>query len=259
MLKLALLGRDIGYTKSPKIHAAIAAAIGENIEFHVADVTYDVLESTVKTLLSDFDGFFVTKPYKTDVKKYLDCDIAGGINVVRSRDKAVFNTDGDGFMRALDRNFGSWNDDVGSALVLGAGGSAYSVASSLVRAGKKVYVLNRTLMHAVKLCTAVKAELYVNQPTELAVNCTSLGTEGEDVLRSLCVLPSFKYAFDLVYARAVTPFMRRSESAGAAVANGTDMLIYQAILGDGTLLGKELDVEDVYDKAREILEHSGEI
>ncbi|MCH5165923.1 MAG: hypothetical protein J1G01_05935 [Clostridiales bacterium] len=258
MFKLALLGRDIGYTRSPKIHEVIATAIGESIEFHVVDVTYDMLESTVGTLLSDFDGFFVTKPYKYDVKKYLDCDISGGINVVRSRDKKVFNTDGDGFIHALDRNFPSWNGDVSSVLVMGAGGAAYSVVSSLVEAGKKVYILNRTLMRAVKLCSLTKAELYVNQPTELAVNCTSLGTAGEDVLHSLCVLPSFKYAFDLVYAQAVTPFMRRAMDAGATVTNGTDMLIYQAIIGDGLLLGKDLNVEEVYNKVREILKDLGE-
>lgn len=253
MFKLALLGRDLSYTVSPSVHAAIAQAIGEQIEFDVADVKYDMLEQTIKSLLENYDGFFVTKPYKQEIKKYLDCGENFGVNVVRSRDKAVFNTDGIGFIRALDRAFPDWRNNVNGVLILGAGGAAAAVSKSLVKLGKKVYVLNRTLMHAVKMCKAVGAELYVNQPTELIVNCTSLGLAGEDVLRSLCVLPDFEYAFDLVYSAEGTPFLRR-QANGTKTSNGFSMLVYQAIEGDKLLFGNNIDVESVYDRVIKLLE-----
>lgn len=254
MFKLALLGRDISYTVSPSVHAAIAKATGEQIEFDVADVKYDMLEQTIKSLLENYDGFFVTKPYKQEVKKYIDCGENFSVNVVRSRDKAVFNTDGIGFIRALDREFPDWRNKVNGVLILGAGGAAVAVSKVLVELGKKVYVLNRTLMHAVKMCKAVGAELYVNQPTELVVNCTSLGLAGEDVLRSLCVLPDFEYAFDLIYSAEDTPFLRRLKANGAKTSNGFGMLVYQAIEGDKLLFGNNIDVERVYDRVMKLLE-----
>lgn len=254
MFKLALLGRDISYTVSPSIHAAIAQATGEQIDFGIADVKYDMLEQTLKTLLENYDGFFVTKPFKQEIKKHIDCGDNFSVNVVRTSDKAVFNTDGIGFIRALDRAFPDWKNDVNGVLILGAGGAAYAVAKSLVERGKKVYVLNRTLMHAVKMCKAVGTELYVNQPTELIVNCTSLGLAGEDVLRSLCVLPDFEYAFDLIYSGEDTPFLRRLKSNGAKTSNGFSMLVYQAIEGDKLLFGKNMDVESVYECVMKLLD-----
>ena len=41
MFKIALLGRDIAYTKSPSVHQAIAKSIGVDFQFDVFDVTYD--------------------------------------------------------------------------------------------------------------------------------------------------------------------------------------------------------------------------
>lgn len=254
MMKTALIGRNISYTLSPKVHTAISKQIGEVIDFEVIDIPYDSLESTVHGLIGSHDGFFVTKPYKNDVKKYLNCDIVGGVNVVRSQDCAAFNTDGNGFIRALDRNFGGWRDKVNSALVLGAGGAAYSVASALTSLGKKVYVLNRTLMHALKVCSLVKnTELYANQDAELVINCTSVGTNYEDVLKTLCVMPKFDYAYDLIYAVGDTPFMRRVRAAGGQAANGLDMLIYQAIEGDAILLEKQLDIERIFEQVKKEL------
>lgn len=252
MIKAALIGSGIGYTKSPEVHAAIAKAVGEELAFDVVDVDAGAFGVAAEKLLRECDGFFVTKPYKTDIKRHLDrVNTACGVNFVKCRERAGFNTDGAGFMRALGRAFGD-TKGIESALVLGAGGAAYSVAEALISSGRRVYVLNRTLMSAVKLCSALGAELYTNQSAELVVNCTSVGTNGEDVLTALCVLPKFEYAFDLVYATK-TPFLTRCAKEGARVADGRDMLVYQAIEGDKMLFGKDLDTEETFEKVDKIL------
>ena len=254
MYKAALIGRDIGYTKSPEVHAAIAKAAGLDIEFSVLDVDYDELKSTVEKLKKEVDAFFVTKPYKTEIKSYLSsCATACGVNFVRTSDMRGFNTDGAGFIRALDGFFRGWRTDVTAALVLGAGGAAYSVAEALKNAGKEVFVLNRTMMNAAKLCQTVGAKIYLNQPAELVVNATSLGLKGEDSLAALCVIPQFKYAYDLIYTPPETPFLRRNKTAGAEVSNGADMLLYQAIEGDAIMTGKDFDVAEVFKKAKAFL------
>lgn len=254
MLKAALLGGDIGYTRSPLIHQKISEALGIEMRFEVADVAADGFSNAVERLLSETNGFFITKPYKNAVKNHLaSVNTKCGVNLVKCADASGYNTDGTGFTCALDRAFKDWRDRVKSALVLGAGGAAYSVTEALIGAGKKVYNLNRTALNSARLCNALGAELYVNQPAELVVNCTSLGLHGEDALVGLCVIPSFKYAYDLIYSPPQTPFLKRCGEAGACTANGRDMLIYQAIQGDGILLGCDLDVHGIFKEVDKLL------
>lgn len=250
-MKIALIGRDIGYSQSGRVHEAIAATLGVPLVFDVCDVTYDRLEYAVKTLINDYDGFFVTKPYKNDVARIVSGG-TGAVNVVRCCDKSTHNTDGDGFMYALERAFPGFDERVRSALILGAGGAAESATGALIKAGKKVYVLNRTLDRALKLTSKTGAELYYNEPAELVVNCTSVGRDGGDVLRSLCVLPTFDYAFDMTYGES-TAFLRRCGAAGAKTASGDDMLVFQAILGDAIILRKNIDVVGVFDSVTTLL------
>ncbi len=257
MFKAALLGRDISYTRSPAVHKAIAQALGIEIDFEVCDVMLDMLDCAAERLLSSTDGFFITKPYKNDIKRYLDSvDTRCGVNFVHCREKRGYNTDGVGFISSLDGSFPFWRDEVNSALVLGAGGAAYAVTEALINAGKKVYVLNRTVMNAAKMCAALGAEIYLNQPAELIVNCTSLGLKGEDALYSMCVLPEFKYGFDLIYSPEVTPLLKRLADAGCKTKNGADMLVYQAIAGDKILFGADVppfDTEEVFKEVNKIL------
>ncbi|MBD5131456.1 MAG: hypothetical protein HDT28_02520 [Clostridiales bacterium] len=245
-MKIALLGNGMG-TRSSDLHRAIAKAIGAPLEFEVKNAVRDTLAATVGELLNSYDGFFVTKPYKNDISRFIG-NKSGSVNVVRSRDRKAFNTDGAGFVRALDRNFIDWRTKVKSAVVLGAGGGAYAVTKELIALGKKVFVLNRTLKHALRLST-LGAELYTNQPAELIINCTPLGTYGEDALKTLCVQPYFDYAFDLVYTDD-TPFLRRIRALGGQTANGSGMLIYQAIEGARIITDGDFDIEDVYEKVR---------
>lgn len=255
MYKLALLGRDIGYTRSPEVHRAIARAVDMDERFDVFDVKYDELMGAIDMLTSEYDGFFVTTPYKQTVKQFITGERGGAINVVRSRDRAVFDTDGIGFILALDGSFSGWREKVNDVLVMGAGGAAHSVAAALVKNGKRVYVLDRTTMNAARLASSHSGvTLYTNQPTELAVNCTSVGRNGEDILKTLCVLPEFDYAFDLVYADGGTRFLRRAATNGAHVADGKDMLIYQAAEGVKLITGEDFDTQSVFAQVKRILE-----
>ncbi len=252
MFKIALLGRDISYSMSPRVHAVISESSGVSYKFDMFDVKYDELTATANYLLDNYDGFFVTRPYKQNIKRLLTQD-GGSINVVRSRDKAVFDTDGLGFISALDRNFSGWRETVANVLVLGAGGASRSVCTALSAVGKKIYILDRTIMNAARLVSEYKngsVALFSNQEVELAVNCTSVGMSGEDILKSLCVLPDFKYAFDLIYS-CDTPFLRRARAGGAETSSGTDMLIYQAIEGIKLITGSSFDTETVFESVKE--------
>ena len=256
MYKFALLGRDIG-GKLPDVHFTIAEIINKQLRIEVFDEPYDRLGFTVGRLLAAYDGFFITDPYKSEIKKYIDTGLPS-VNVVRSKDKATFNTDGIGFIRALDKNFAEWRTRVKSALVLGTGGAAHSVVKALTALKVKVYVLGRTVMNAARLVAMYDgAELYYNQDAQLVVNCTPLGLGGEDVLYALCVPPMFEYAFDLNYSDDLSPFLRRIRSARGEIADGTDMLINQAIEGYKLLLNDNFDEQEVYNNVEARLRRQG--
>ena len=249
MYKFALIGCDIGYTSSPVVHEAVSGELGIDISFEVCDIGASGLEATVTKLFDTVDGIFVTKPYKNDIKRYLDkVNTRSGVNVVRCADKSGFNTDGIGFLYALDRAFDDWRSKVRGVLVLCSGGAARSVAEALADTGKSVYVLNRDMVTAAKMCRAFGIEQYYNQPAELIVNCTSAGSDGEDILKALCVSPEFEYAYDLIYY-ADTPFMQRTAAAGAKVSDGKAMLVYQAIEGEKLLTGVKADTLEVFERA----------
>lgn len=257
MVKIALLGRDIGYTKSPAVHKAISTALGIDVDFSCCDIPYDKLGDAVNALCKErYVGFFVTKPYKVDIKRFFDCALQS-VNLVRLTDKTAYNTDGIGFIRALDSRFRDWRKNVDAALVLGTGGAAHSVVRALQEQNKKVYVLGRSNKNALGLIAQNKgAQLYTNQPAQLVVNCTPLGWHGEDALSSFCVRPAFDYAFDLVYDTD-TPFINKCRKGGAHVADGADMLIYQAIEGDKILLNSDRDVQRVFEQASKTLLSEG--
>lgn len=249
MKKIALLGSDIGYTRSPEIHSAISSAVGVRFECVAADVCSGDLTAAVRELLDGYVGFFVTKPYKNDIKKLIGCNAPGAVNVVRSCDKKAINTDGAGFMLALDRDFSGWRDRVNGALVLGAGGAAWAAVTSLAAAGVKTYVLARSSVRAAKLCAQTGARLYANQPVELCVNCTSAGRD-DDVLMRLCVISQFEYAYEMYYAAESTPFTERAAHAGAKTATGENMLIYQAVEGDKFLFGMDEETEKIFERVK---------
>ena len=82
MLKLGLLGKDIGYSLSPKIHADYYKLRGVDAEYRLID-TDDLAEAL--PVLRRMDGFNVTKPYKQAIIPYIDflCTDAGAVNTVR--------------------------------------------------------------------------------------------------------------------------------------------------------------------------------
>lgn len=255
--KIALLGRDIANTKSPAVHKAIVDSVGIDVAFDVFDMPYDRLGEGVEMLLSGYDGFFVANPYKSEINRYIQG--AGlSVNVVRCADKTAYSTDGIGFISALDKNFVDWQNRINAVLVLGTGGAAYSVVEALTALGKKAYVLGRSMVNAVRLASKFDdAQLYSNQPAEMIVNCTPLGTCGEDALAAFCILPAFEYAFDLVYTDTLTSFLRRCRNNGSATANGADMMIYRAIEGCKIILENNFDSDDVYERAVAILRERG--
>lgn len=180
----------------------------------------------------DLEGFNITIPYKEDIIPLLDSaslvvqDIRA-CNCVRVRNGELhgFNTDVVGFKKSL-QNF--LNEPVGSALILGTGGSAKAVA----------YVLNQMHIRFSLVSRKPKSEdLGYEDLTEeilkehrLIINTTPLGMYPVDAFPDIpyTLLTPKHYLFDLIYNPAETLFLKKGKERGAKVQNGQEMLEIQA-------------------------------
>lgn len=249
--KLAILGCGIGYTLSPAIHTEILRTQGIECDFSVFDVQPNELERAVSTLRAEYDGFFVTKPYKNEIEAYLDenHNTGGGVNVVKVDGLKLkgWSTDGAGFLAPLDELKLSFN----SALIIGAGGAAQAIIRAVKPLIANVYVVNRD---ADKLKAVVEGEgvsYYNGEAVELVVNATTPAADNTNPLDVFKPnVSAVKCAYEIVYANRVTPFMK-SFSDGVTVIGGLSMLIYQAICGEEIILGTPLDKGAIYNELKE--------
>ncbi len=224
-LKLCVLGHNIKYTLSPKLHSALFEFLGEKGEYDVCDVSPDELESAVKRLLAEYDGFNVTKPFKEAVAAILGHD--GPVNTV-CRDGGCTSTDAEGFLNDYTAAFG---EPCGKILLLGAGGAAKSVAEALSKCDNaQTFVFNRTYIRAQELSRygAVAVRTAAGK-YDAVINCTSLGLNGEQSAPEELDFNGVKFVYDLIYSPPVTPFLERAAKAGAKTCNGLGMLVRQAI------------------------------
>ena len=244
--RYALIGRDIGYSASQRIHDAIFAALKLDGEYGIIDADESFIAG-LRENMKGCAGFNVTKPYKTAVIPHLDMlDVSasrcGAVNTVAVRDGKLkgYNTDGAGFLDSLKYHRVNLKDK--RILILGAGGAARAVAAALLNSRYKfasLFVYNRTAENALPLKKGlgrgsrgveILESLSADYETDVVINCTTAGQNGD-----ICPLPDgFNYkrlscCIDLIYSPKQTILLRNAAAAGVKTANGAAMLAFQAV------------------------------
>lgn len=277
MRKLCVIGDPVGHSKSPLIQTAMLRAAGLEGEYTARWVARtDTAGWLEQAKREGFDGFNATIPHKEHLIPLMDwlsedARRFGAVNTVCIRDGKTYgyNTDGDGFLRALEE---AGMEATGRrVLVLGAGGAAKAVVAKLSQAGAvDVAVANRTLARAEQICRVDKRGVAhpadfepdtlcrLAQGCGLVVNCTSLGmtgTEGDfsDLSFLEGVAPDAG-VFDLVYSPPRTTLLKRAEELGLCTANGLGMLIWQAVFALEQFMQTTMDGAVVAAAARAALE-----
>ncbi|MBO4216552.1 MAG: AAA family ATPase [Clostridia bacterium] len=224
MLKCGLLGRKLGHSYSPEIHAMLA-----DYEYVLCEREEDGIEDLLRN--GGFDGLNVTIPYKKTVIPYLDgiSDVArkiGSVNTIIRRGGKLYgdNTDVFGFT-ALVRRSGI---DVGGrkTLVLGSGGASAAVCCALEGLGAPYTVISRTGENNYE-------NLFLHKDAEIIINATPVGMY-PDVGKApldLSLFPECRGVIDVIYNPAVTALLMQAEKAGIRHANGLYMLVAQAKRG----------------------------
>lgn len=206
-------------------------------------------------------GLSVTVPFKESVMYYLNeqspevIQIGACNTIVRENNKWIgYNTDAEGFRRALEDFLGGMRLKRVKVALIGAGGAAKACAYVLKQMGAKVCIFNRTMEHAQELAdkygfnycqlepncveTLDEYSTLIIQTTNVGMNSNGVSTTETD--------PIFFYnfrgnelLFDLVYTPAITPVMKRASLAGCRNCNGYKMLEYQAYLQYKLFTGKD--------------------
>ena len=236
-MKLAVIGKDVSRSDSPKMHTFIARNMGNDITYEAVSIPEDEFESRIDGIISRYEGFNVTIPYKLSVMSRLksvegDAALFGAVNTVKCSDLSGYNTDGLGFMLMLRNN----GIKVGGKKVflLGACGAGRAVARKLVQGGATVGVYDRNTDSALSLkkdCPQVEIiENVTPADCDIIINATGVGMHksegispvGEDVIARA------KAAVDLIYVPAKSRFLQIAEQLGKQTVNGQSMLFYQA-------------------------------
>lgn len=275
--KLCIIGDPVLHSKSPILQNAMLSALGLDYVYLCQRVERGQTAEWLRCAkFSGYAGFNATMPHKEALAPLMDeldplSAKCGAVNTVSIRNgKACgFNTDGGGFLRALD-DLGV--DPAGKrVLLLGSGGAARAVSAALCMAGAKVTVCNRTVAKAEALC-----EMYPEamtpagfSPEELVreagkadvlVNCTSLGMAGTesqfDDFSFLEALPRGAAVCDAIYAPAQTELLRRAKELGHPAMNGMGMLLHQAVLALEHFAEEEIDRETALNAVRTALKDS---
>jgi len=266
--RAGIIGHPVAHSLSPVFQSAAFEHSGLDARYELWDTPAEALAWRVETLrATDVLGANVTIPHKQAVIPLLDelgghSAQVGAVNTIVNRAGRLFgfNTDGPGFVRAL-QNEAAFDPAGARIRLLGAGGAARGIAFALVEArAARVAISNRTMDRAVRLAADLGSPACAVDPGapvsgyDCIVNCTSVGMEGTGTeTQSPCVFPAEggpRLAVDIVYAPERTPFLAAAESAGVKTLGGLPMLIYQGALAFEHWTGVPAPVDVMFDAAR---------
>ena len=247
----AVIGNPIGHTKSPLIHGVFAEATQQAMSYIAIEGPLDPDDGFARVVRQFADeggkGMNVTAPFKLKAFALADerserAALAGAANALKFENGRIIaeNFDGIGLLRDIEVNLGV--PLAGKrVLMLGAGGAARGALLPFLAAGPaELVIANRDVSKGEALAAlvgsraaALRARGYGDLPAmgrfDLVVNATSASLTGELPPVPPSVFSPDGTAYELVYGKRLTPFLRLARNAGVrGVADGVGMLVEQA-------------------------------
>ena len=220
-MKCGLLGRKLGHSYSPQIHA------------HLGEYPYDLFEKEpedVEDFLrnGDFTAINVTIPYKQTVMPFC-AELSpmarriGAVNtIVRRTDGSLIghNTDYFGFLSTVRR---TGLDPAGKkVLIIGSGGASKPAIAVLEELGANVVVITHK--------ENIPDTLAKHSDCAILVNATPVGMYPNAGVSpvDLSLFPRLEGVIDMIYNPARTKLLLDAEDRGLVAENGLWMLVAQA-------------------------------
>lgn len=248
--KAGVIGWPVNHSRSPLIH-------GHWLKKYALEGSYDAIAVAPEEARSFFNNFAksgyrganITIPHKEAIIPHIDylddaAKAIGAVNTIWLKDGKIHgtNTDWLGFLGNLDAAHPRWDEEVHSALVLGAGGAARGIIYALLQRGfTYIHVANRTLERAQEMQNHFgnriiphaldEADEWVAE-SNLIVNTTSLGMGDNPPLRlSLNSINPNCLVTDIVYSPLETPLLAQAKQKDVKRVDGLGMLLHQAAPG----------------------------
>ncbi len=221
-MKCGLLGRKLGHSYSPQIHA------------YLGDYSYELFEKEPNEIgdflkNGDFTAINVTIPYKKDVIPFCDklsprAIAMGSVNtIVRRPDGSLIghNTDHFGFSSMVERC--GLKPAEKKVLVLGSGGASNTAVRVMEEMGANVVIISRRGENNY-------SNLDLHTDASIIVNATPVGmypNPGVSPL-DLSLFPKLEGVLDMIYNPSRTKLLLDAAQRGLVAENGLWMLVAQA-------------------------------
>nr|WP_306886305.1 shikimate dehydrogenase [Amorphus orientalis] len=264
---IGLLGRNIGRSRTPRMHLAAAEGLGLPYEYRILDAHQEGLPETAAEILDlleaeGFNGINVTYPYKRAVVSLMDelspaVQAVGAVNTVVFREGRRFghNTDYWGFGESLRRGLPEAKRD--TVLLVGAGGAGAAVSHALIDAG-----VGRLLVYDLQVDTAQalvaalenhagpgRAEV-ASDPADVmttvdgVVNASPVGMDAHPGIPvPVDALRPDHWVADIIYFPLETELLATARRLGCAVLPGSGMALFQAVRAFELFTGRKPDIE----------------
>lgn len=275
-LRMGLVGRGIGLSRTPAMHEAEAAAQGLACRYDLLDTDAGA-EGALDEILdhaeaAGFAGLNVTFPYKQAVIAHLDelSDAAGrvgAVNTIVFRDGRRFghNTDFWGFSESLRR--GLTDAALETVLLIGAGGAGAALAHALTdMKTRRLLIADTRPGAAADLARAAGPHAEAVRDLEAAaadadgiVNATPVGMAklpGTPIAPAL--LSPRHWVADIVYFPLETELLHAARELGCRTLSGEGMAVFQAVRAFELFTGRPADPDRMRETFRRLGTERGE-
>jgi len=230
--KFGLIGNKIFYSLSPKIHEQIMTINGFGGTYEIMDVT----TFPDRGVLSQFDGFNITTPFKENALKIADSlDFSarntGAVNTLGINDSIIgYNTDYLATRFLLETK----SNHFSTAMVIGTGGAARAAIAVLMDLGFDVIsIKGRDQKKVDRLIEFFR--IYDRSRTTLEsrydVVINAVSPDGFSFLHETLANLTFTFYIDYVY-HLESPLSRKAKKYGIHGISGIEILLLQAILSE---------------------------
>ena len=242
----AVFGNPIAHSKSPDIHTRFAQTCAQDLRYEARLAAVDgFAEAISEFVAAGGKGANVTVPFKEEAFR-LSTQLsdrakrAGAVNTLTFKAGEIHgdNTDGAGLVRDIESNAGL--PLAGKRiLLLGAGGASRGViAPILVANPASLFIANRSADKAVLLAAGFSSLAAVDggsfaeiagRDFDVVINATSASLSGESLPLPPGLFAPGALAYDMMYGKGETPFLKLAREQGAArCVDGLGMLVEQA-------------------------------
>lgn len=265
----AVLGDPIQHSMSPIAHNAALRSSGINGVYIPLQVPAADFIDTLQVMRKvPINGYSVTMPHK-EAAHDLATERDDIVKACKSANTLIpgeggyhaYNTDYSAALGALRKVMAGMEsgDSVHGrqVLILGAGGTARTLAHGLHREGALVIISNRTMEKGLGLadeigCRAVDWNARNAQHCEIIINCTPIGQHpdvDESPLHPSVFRPGL-VVMDCVYNPETTMMLRHARDRDCRIVTGVEMFIRQAAEQFKLFTGHDAPIEVMTDAVR---------